>query len=235
MRSRRRAAAFVRCAGLVAIAALCVGLGPARATPPPSDSRPELMREIAEEEGLETQRDASASAYAGHVFQTLVERLFLGISDSPALRRTSRIVVWAVVLVAAALLLWVIVTLVHGAWKRRGRVRSPGRAVDRTLPPEPDPRDDFARAIEREDAVAALGALWRWVVTSLKRQLSIRPRDGATHREILELTRRRQPGWSGLTGLRELTRRSERWLYRGEPFGIDEVVALRDHLGDWLR
>jgi hypothetical protein len=201
----------------------------------PPEPRPELMERIAQEEGLETRRSASISAYAGHVFETLVQRAWLGISDSPALRRTSRIVIWGVALIALALIAWAIAVPLYRMWQRRIAAPAEVPTSECELPQEVDPRREFARASERGDAPGALRALWRWVVASLADRGTIPGRDGATHREILEWARRREPGWEGLTALRELTRRSERWLYRGEPFGVDEVGAMRERLGSWLR
>jgi hypothetical protein len=205
------------------------------ADPRGPEPRAELMERIAREEGLETRRSASVSAYAGHVFETLVQRAWLGISDSPALRRTSRIVIWGVALLALALLAWAIAVPLYRIWQRRITAPAEVPTSERELPRAVDPRREFAQASERGDAPGALRALWRWVVASLAERGTVPARGGATHREILDRVRRREPGWEGLTGLRELTRRSERWLYRGEPFDVDEVGAMRERLGSWLR
>lgn len=236
MTQRRRQNWLPRAGGLVVIAALWCGFVVADDGGSSPDPQPELMRQIVQEEGLDTRRQASPSSYLGHVFETLVERLWMGISDSPALRGTSRIVVWAVVLIAGALLLWVIGGLIYQSWTRRraGPRRGVG-PIERELPSAPNPRDEFARALERRDAPGALRALWRWIVSSLASRGTVLSQDGATHREILELARRREPAWEGLPALRELTRCSERWLYRGEPFGVDEVSEMRERLADWLR
>jgi hypothetical protein len=225
-----------RCGALVA---LLVVLGVAASIPvapePAEGARQELMREIVDEQNVVTARDASPLAYLGHVYETLLDRLLTRFSESPAMLAASRIVVWVVVILAAGVLAWGIASAVHGALRGRVAKEDRGAAFEREVPAEEDPRAAFESALGRQDAGAALHALWRWTVTELGVRGGDRIQDGATYREILQRARGSGTDGETLTALGRLARASERWLYRGEPFALEDVLAMREALGGWLR
>lgn len=228
----RRAGALLALFVVLGASSLLTGASDPSETEP---SRRELMGQIVEEEDVVTERHASPLAYLGHVYETLLDRLVSRFSESPAMLAASRIVVWAVVILAAGVLAWVLGSTLYGALRRGRAPEAPGPSFEREVRPVEDPRAAFESARSRQDAAAALHALWRWVALELGTRAGARVHEGATYREILGQARRTGPDREAVGALGRLARASERWLYRGEPFSLDEVVAMREALGGWLR
>lgn len=229
----RSAAALVVIVLLGAAGSALAGEGADGGEPLP-EPRPGLMREIVAQEEVSTERSASPMAYLRHVYTSLLDRLVVGVSDSPWLRRISQAVVWGVLLLAAAVLVWALVRVAGGLLAGRRRRAPDAPIVEREVRAPADPRAELDAALARGDGHRALHELWRWIGERLAAGAADAAFSGVTIREMLAAAGGERVPPDALQALQECARSSERWLYRGEPFGVEDVASMRERLGGWL-
>ena len=183
----------------------------------------ELLRQIVEEEDIQTEPGADLEA--------LLQRLWDWISgffgDGPSLDIDG---VWEFAgIVGLALLLLAIAWVAWTVWTgRRRRIRRPVAPVRaEVLPPPPDPVDALEAALAAGDARQALHALWGEVAMRLGQTgVAAASGDDRTHQELVRAVRASRPDWTGHGDLRSLARQFDRLCYGATPPEVADVRAL---------
>jgi len=183
----------------------------------------ELLQQIVEREGIETEPGLSLEALLQRLWDWLAGQL----GEGPALDLDG---VWQLAgVVGLGLLLVAIAWVAWAVWSRRSaRPRTAPRPVLAEALPLVDPTIDAVEAaLAAGDAHAALQALWAEVAARLGQSgVSVATGEDATHQELVRAARAARPDWSGHPELRTLARRFDRLCYGAIPPRVADVRAL---------